>query len=177
MKLEIVGPQNLSFLGLVSPSGSLGQSECVGGSQGMGALLVEREGCGRRALARALTLRAVSSGVGVCVADAETELPMAIALRAEAAALSAPVARPRRGRRGRRALGAVAPALEVESELSSLSPRTVLGGSLVNGGRRTSARCSLAAEHTDAWQPSVDAGALEHVEARVASLTQVGTSR
>ena len=94
----------------------------------MCALLVEREGCARRALARTITLRAASSGVGVCVEDAEMELPMAAALRTKAAAKGAPIARPWRCRRGRRALGAVAPALQVERELSSLSPRAVLVG-------------------------------------------------
>ena len=71
----------------------------------MCALIVEQKGCARGALARALTLRAASSGVGVCAVDAKTVLPIETALQANPAAGNAPVARPRRCRRGQRGLG------------------------------------------------------------------------
>ena len=46
----------------------------------------------RRVLARALWLRTASSNVGICAANAETEMSMAAALMAEAAASGAPAA-------------------------------------------------------------------------------------
>jgi hypothetical protein len=111
----------------------------------MCALLVKQVEFARRALARTLTLQAASRDVGVFVEDAETMLPLAAALRSEAAAKDGPALRPRRSRRGQQARGEVAPALTVKSETSSLGPRAGQIGLTVAGGRHGSAQSCVAA--------------------------------
>lgn len=57
----------------------------------------------------------------------------------------------------------MAPAVKVESELTSLSLIAVVVGSPVKSERHKSALSSVAANQINAWRPSVDAGAHEHV--------------